>query len=95
MDQDEPCSRFWCCNQISSEKVLSSIESKLPVCILVHQLSKKLCVGSGLQKYLNQLGFHIVGYGCTTCIGNSGDIEEAVASAISENGETSSWSESC
>ena len=42
---------------------------------------------SGLQKYLNQLGFHIVGYGCTTCIGNSGDIDESVASAISENGE--------
>ncbi|RWR79265.1 aconitate hydratase, cytoplasmic [Cinnamomum micranthum f. kanehirae] len=40
---------------------------------------------SGLQKYLNQLGFHIVGYGCTTCIGNSGDLDEAVASAISEN----------
>lgn len=40
---------------------------------------------SGLQKYLNQLGFHIVGYGCTTCIGNSGDINESVASAISEN----------
>jgi aconitate hydratase len=40
---------------------------------------------SGLQKYLNQLGFNIVGYGCTTCIGNSGDIEEAVASAITEN----------
>lgn len=40
---------------------------------------------SGLQKYLNQLGFHIVGYGCTTCIGNSGDIHEAVASAITEN----------
>jgi aconitase A len=39
-----------------------------------------------LQKYLNQLGFNIVGYGCTTCIGNSGDIEEAVASAITENG---------
>lgn len=39
---------------------------------------------SGLQIYLNQLGFHIVGYGCTTCIGNSGDIDEAVASAISE-----------
>ncbi|KAA3461105.1 Aconitate hydratase, cytoplasmic [Gossypium australe] len=42
---------------------------------------------SGLQKYLNQLGFHIVGYGCTTCIGNSGDIDESVASAISENGK--------
>ncbi|CAA7410763.1 unnamed protein product [Spirodela intermedia] len=40
---------------------------------------------SGLQKYLNQLGFHIVGYGCTTCIGNSGDIDESVAAAISEN----------
>ncbi|XXG40385.1 hypothetical protein AAC387_Pa01g1115 [Persea americana] len=40
---------------------------------------------SGLQKYLNQLGFHIVGYGCTTCIGNSGDLDEVVASTISEN----------
>lgn len=40
---------------------------------------------SGLQKYLNQLGFHIVGYGCTTCIGNSGDLDEAVASAITDN----------
>ncbi|KAM5546880.1 aconitate hydratase 1 [Rosa sericea] len=40
---------------------------------------------SGLQKYLNHLGFNIVGYGCTTCIGNSGDIDEAVASAITEN----------
>ena len=43
-------------------------------------------VCSGLQKYLNQQGFHIVGYGCTTCIGNSGDLDESVASAISENG---------
>jgi aconitate hydratase len=42
---------------------------------------------SGLQKYLNQLGFNIVGYGCTTCIGNSGDLDESVAAAISENGE--------
>ncbi|KAH0971046.1 hypothetical protein GBA52_023202 [Prunus armeniaca] len=40
---------------------------------------------SGLQQYLNQLGFHIVGYGCTTCIGNSGDIDDTVASAITEN----------
>ncbi|KAL3723687.1 hypothetical protein ACJRO7_035800 [Eucalyptus globulus] len=40
---------------------------------------------SGLQTYLNQLGFNIVGYGCTTCIGNSGDIDESVASAITEN----------
>lgn len=45
-----------------------------------------LFVFSGLQKYLNQQGFHIVGYGCTTCIGNSGELDESVASAISENG---------
>ena len=41
---------------------------------------------SGLQKYLNEQGFNIVGFGCTTCIGNSGDLDESVASAISENG---------
>ncbi|GER43118.1 aconitate hydratase family protein [Striga asiatica] len=40
---------------------------------------------SGLQKYLNEQGFHIVGYGCTTCIGNSGDLDESVGAAISEN----------
>ncbi|XP_022977379.1 aconitate hydratase [Cucurbita maxima] len=45
----------------------------------------KYLAKSGMQKYLNQLGFHIVGYGCTTCIGNSGDIDESVASAITEN----------
>ena len=37
---------------------------------------------SGLQTYLNQLGFNIVGYGCTTCIGNSGDLPPEVAKAI-------------
>ncbi|XP_047336352.1 aconitate hydratase, cytoplasmic-like [Impatiens glandulifera] len=45
----------------------------------------KYLLQSGLQKYLNQLGFNIVGYGCTTCIGNSGDLDESVASAISDN----------
>ncbi len=37
---------------------------------------------AGLSEYLNQLGFHTVGYGCTTCIGNSGPLPEAVASAV-------------
>ncbi|KAJ6916547.1 hypothetical protein NC652_019067 [Populus alba x Populus x berolinensis] len=37
------------------------------------------------KEWLAEIGFHIVGYGCTTCIGNSGDIDEAVASAITEN----------
>ena len=39
---------------------------------------------SGLLPYLEQLGFHLVGYGCTTCIGNSGPLPEPVAEAIRE-----------
>jgi aconitate hydratase len=37
---------------------------------------------SGLMPYLEALNFHLVGYGCTTCIGNSGPLPEPVASAI-------------
>jgi aconitate hydratase len=37
---------------------------------------------SGLTKFLEQLGFHTVGYGCTTCIGNSGPLPPAVAQAV-------------
>jgi aconitate hydratase len=39
---------------------------------------------AGLAPYLDQLGFHLVGYGCTTCIGNSGPLPEAVAQAIEQ-----------
>ena len=39
---------------------------------------------SGLLPYLEKLGFHLVGYGCTTCIGNSGPLPEPVANAIQE-----------
>jgi aconitate hydratase len=39
---------------------------------------------SGLLTHLEKIGFHIVGYGCTTCIGNSGPLPEAVANAIQE-----------
>ena len=39
---------------------------------------------SGLSKYLDQIGFQTVGYGCTTCIGNSGPIPEPVAKAIGD-----------
>ncbi|KAG6419556.1 hypothetical protein SASPL_121778 [Salvia splendens] len=46
---------------------------------------KKYLDKSGLQEYLNHQGFNIVGYGCTTCIGNSGDLDESVGAAISEN----------
>ena len=39
---------------------------------------------TGLLAYLDQLGFSVVGYGCTTCIGNSGPLPEAVAGAVKE-----------
>ncbi len=40
---------------------------------------------SGLNKYLDQLGFHLVGYGCTTCIGNSGPLDKDIAECVSKN----------
>ena len=40
---------------------------------------------AGLTPYLNQLGFDLVGYGCTTCIGNSGPLIPQVATAVDEN----------
>lgn len=40
---------------------------------------------SGLLSYLEQLGFYLVGYGCTTCIGNSGPLDPAVEQVIVDN----------
>jgi aconitate hydratase len=40
---------------------------------------------TGLQKYLDQLGFNLVGYGCTTCIGNSGPLHPKIEKAISDH----------
>ena len=42
-------------------------------------------LSSGLMPYLEKLKFHLVGYGCTTCIGNSGPLPEAIGAAIKEN----------
>jgi aconitate hydratase len=42
-------------------------------------------VASGLQEDLDGLGFHLTGYGCTTCIGNSGPLPEPISRAINEN----------
>ncbi|MFN2530465.1 MAG: aconitate hydratase [Pyrinomonadaceae bacterium] len=39
---------------------------------------------SGLQQYLNELGFNLVGYGCTTCIGNSGPLDPAIEQIVNE-----------
>ncbi|HEV8220218.1 MAG TPA: aconitate hydratase AcnA [Streptosporangiaceae bacterium] len=40
---------------------------------------------AGLTPYLEKLGFNLVGYGCTTCIGNSGPLPEAVSAAVAEH----------
>ena len=40
---------------------------------------------SGLTEYLDALGFNLVGYGCTTCIGNSGPLDPAISNTISEH----------
>jgi aconitate hydratase len=40
---------------------------------------------AGLTPYLEKLGFHLVGYGCTTCIGNSGPLLDAVSAAVQEH----------
>jgi aconitate hydratase len=40
---------------------------------------------TGLQTYLDQLGFNIVGFGCTTCIGNSGPLDPTIEKAINEH----------
>tara|TARA_B100000945_G_C20425492_1_gene620299 strand:+ start:278 stop:2953 length:2676 start_codon:yes stop_codon:yes gene_type:complete len=41
---------------------------------------------AGLSSYLSELGFNVVGYGCTTCIGNSGPLPESIDNAITEKG---------
>ncbi|ABS69076.1 aconitate hydratase AcnA [Xanthobacter versatilis] len=40
---------------------------------------------AGLQEYLDEVGFNLVGFGCTTCIGNSGPLPEAISEAINKN----------
>ncbi|MCQ4295065.1 aconitate hydratase AcnA [Pseudomonas stutzeri] len=40
---------------------------------------------AGLTRYLDELGFNLVGYGCTTCIGNSGPLPDAIGQAVTDN----------
>ncbi len=40
---------------------------------------------AGLVPYLDELGFSLVGYGCATCIGNSGPLPPAISAAVNEN----------
>jgi len=63
-------------------KVKNYVKTSLaPGSMVVTEYLKK----SGLLGFLEQLGFYLVGYGCTTCIGNSGPLDEAVEKEILEN----------
>ena len=48
---------------------------------------------AGLWPYLEKLGFYLVGYGCTTCIGNSGPLPDEISKAV--NDATSRWPPCC
>ena len=50
------------------------------------QVVQDYLIAAGLQDSLNALGFNIAGFGCTTCIGNSGPLAEPIAKAIDDNG---------
>src|SRR6266478_547974 len=45
-------------------------------------------IAAGLMPYLERIGFHLVGYGCTTCIGNSGPLPEPVSQAVKKENLT-------
>jgi aconitate hydratase len=63
-------------------KVNSTVKTSLaPGSRVVTDYLKK----TGLQKYLNKLRFNTVGYGCTTCIGNSGPLHPAIEEAVTKN----------
>jgi aconitate hydratase len=49
------------------------------------QVVTEYLVKAGLQEHLDALGFSLVGYGCTTCIGNSGPLAESISRAINDN----------
>lgn len=48
------------------------------------QVVQEYLANSGLQKYLDQLGFNLIGFGCTTCIGNSGPLHPQIEEKIKE-----------
>jgi aconitate hydratase len=63
-------------------KVAHTIKTSLaPGSRVVSDYLKK----TGLQKYLDDLGFHLVAYGCTTCIGNSGPLDEKIEDALKKH----------
>ena len=54
------------------------------------QVVGEYLANAGLQKFLDKLGFNLIGYGCTTCIGNSGPLAAPISKAINDNGVVAS-----
>jgi aconitate hydratase len=50
------------------------------------QVVAEYLANSGLQKDLDKVGFNLVGFGCTTCIGNSGPLPEEISKSVNDNG---------
>jgi len=50
------------------------------------QVVAEYLANAGLQKYLDKIGFNLVGFGCTTCIGNSGPLPAEISKSINDNG---------
>src|SRR6201989_2841023 len=50
------------------------------------QVVAEYLANSGLQKDLDKVGFNLIGFGCTTCIGNSGPLPEEISKSINDNG---------
>jgi aconitate hydratase len=70
---------------ISNRRLISADERGVPV-VLGSPTANRYLQRAGLLEDLEALGFNIVGYGCTTCIGNSGDLTEPIVRAMSERG---------
>ena len=49
------------------------------------RVASEIIVKAGLMPYMNELNFNVVGYGCTTCIGNSGPLPEAISKKVNED----------
>ena len=60
------------------------IRDRLQLVSLGSQVVTDYLAKAGLNTYLDQLGFNLVGYGCTTCIGNSGPLPDNISDAIKD-----------
>uniref|UniRef100_A0A0D9W2P4 Aconitate hydratase n=1 Tax=Leersia perrieri TaxID=77586 RepID=A0A0D9W2P4_9ORYZ len=66
--------------------ICSSTNTSNPSLVLASLQKKPMNLAlSHLQNYSNHLGFHLAAFGCATCVGNSGELDQSVSAAITEN----------